>query len=36
MEFKIMTPPPLAFQANLLSPIDDFDVLMYGSVSQGA
>jgi hypothetical protein len=36
MEFKIMTPPPLAFQANLLSPVDDFDVLMYGSGSQGA
>ncbi len=30
-----MTPPPLAFQANL-SPTDDFDVLMYGSGSQGA
>jgi hypothetical protein len=36
MEFKIMTPPPLAFQANLLFPVDDFDVLMYGSGSQGA
>ncbi len=35
-EFKIMTPPPQAFQAKLLSPIDDFNVLMYGSDSQGA
>jgi hypothetical protein len=31
-----MTPPPLAFQANLLSHVDSFDVLMYGSGSQCA